>query len=110
MLDTVRAIADLPIHAIKIHMLHIMEDTQMAKEYKEHPFPILTKEEYIDIVVSQLELLPPEIIIQRLTGDGVKDKLIAPDWTLKKVVVLNDIDKEMVRRNTWQGKHYTKSV
>ena len=61
----------------------------MAKEYKEHPFPILTKEEYIDIVVSQLELLPPEIIIQRLTGDGVKDKLIAPDWTLKKVVVLN---------------------
>lgn len=109
MLDTVRAIADLPIHAVKIHMLHIMEDTQMAKEYKEHPFPILTKEEYIDVVVSQLELLPPEIIIQRLTGDGVKDKLIAPDWTLKKVVILNDIDKEMVRRNTWQGKHYTKS-
>lgn len=105
MLASAAAIAQLPVHALKIHMLHIMEGTQMAQEYRDHPFPILSKEAYIDIVVSQLELLPAEMIIQRLTGDGVKEHLIAPDWTLKKVVVLNDIDKEMVRRNTWQGKY-----
>lgn len=106
MLETAKAIGHLPVHAIKIHMLHIMEDTQMAKEYQQHPFPILSKEEYIDIVVSQLELLPPKMIIQRLTGDGVKEKLITPQWTIKKVVVLNDIDKEMLRRDSWQGKYY----
>lgn len=106
MLETAKAISHLPVHAIKIHMLHIMEDTQMAKEYQQHPFPVLSKEEYIDIVVSQLELLPPEMIIQRLTGDGVKEKLITPQWTMKKVVVLNDIDKEMLRRDSWQGKYY----
>lgn len=106
MLETAKAISHLPVHAIKIHMLHIMEDTQMAKEYQQHPFPVLSKEEYIDIVVSQLELLPPEMIIQRLTGDGVKEKLITPQWTMKKVIVLNDIDKEMLRRDSWQGKYY----
>ncbi len=104
MIESVRQIKDLPIHAVKIHMLHIMEHTALAKQYKEKPFPVLTKEEYIDIVVSQLELLPPHIVIQRLTGDGVKEHLITPEWTLKKVVVLNDIDKEMVKRDTWQGK------
>lgn len=104
MIESVRQIKDLPIHAVKIHMLHIMEHTTLAKQYKENPFPVLTKEEYIDIVISQLELLPPHIVIQRLTGDGVKEHLITPEWTLKKVVVLNDIDKEMVKRDTWQGK------
>lgn len=105
MIETARVIARLPIHAVKIHMLHIMEDTQMAKEYQASPFHILSKEEYIDIVVQQLEVLPASIIIQRLTGDGVKEKLITPEWTIKKTIVLNDIDKEMVRRDTWQGKY-----
>lgn len=106
MLENAAAIAKLPIHAVKLHMLHIMEDTKMAKEYIEHPFQVLTKEEYIDIVIEQLELLPPAMIIQRLTGDGVKEKLITPFWTLKKVIVLNDIDKEMRRRDTWQGRRF----
>lgn len=105
MLETAKTIARLPIHAVKIHMLHIMEDTQMAREYQKDPFPVLSKEEYIDLVVDQLEVLPASIVIQRLTGDGVKEKLITPQWTIKKTIVLNDIDKEMVRRNTWQGKY-----
>lgn len=106
MLASAEAIARLPIHAVKLHMLHLMEHTVMAEQYKNHPFPLLSKEAYIDIIVSQLELLPPHMIIQRLTGDGVKELLLAPQWTLKKVSVLNDIDKEMVRRNTWQGRCY----
>ena len=106
MIESAKVLAHLPIHAIKIHMLHIMEGTVIAKQYEENPFPIQTKEEYVDTVISQLEVLPANMIIQRLTGDGVKEHLIAPTWTLKKVCVLNDIDKEMVRRNTWQGKYY----
>ena len=106
MVDSAKAIAHLPIHAVKIHMLHIMEGTRMAQEYKQHPFPVLSKEDYIDVVIRQLEVLPSEMIIQRLTGDGVKEQLITPQWTIKKVCVLNDIDKEMVKRNTMQGRCY----
>ena len=108
MLASAEAIAQLSIHAVKIHMLHLMDGTQMAQDYKDHPFPILSMEEYVDIVIRQLEVFPPEFIIQRLTGDGIQKDLLAPLWTKKKVVVLNEIDKEMVRRNTWQGKYYNK--
>lgn len=109
MLASAAALAALPIHAVKIHMLHIMEHTQMAEQFRQSPFPLLSKEEYIDIVISQLELFPPRMIIQRLTGDGVQNQLITPQWTKKKVCVLNDIDKEMVKRNTWQGRKYKES-
>ena len=69
----------------------------------ENPFHILTKEEYIDIVINQLEYLNENIVINRITGDPVKEDLIEPTWLLKKFVVLNDIDKEMVKRDTYQG-------
>lgn len=104
MIQSAYEVGKLPIHALKIHMLHLMKDTLMAKQFEKQPFPILSKEEYIDITISQLEFIPPEIVIQRLTGDGIQDKLIVPEWTRKKVTVLNDIDKEMVKRETWQGK------
>lgn len=103
MLETVKHLNKLKIDGIKIHMLHIIEDTDLADYYKEHPFHILTKEEYIDIVIDQLELLDPKIVIHRITGDPKKEDLIEPTWLLKKFCVLNDIDKEMVRRNTYQG-------
>lgn len=106
MIESARAIGKLPIHAVKIHMLHLIQNTKMGNEYKQKPFPLLSREDYIDVVIRQLEVLPKEIIIQRLTGDGVKEDLIAPLWTLKKVTILNDIDKEMKKRNTWQGKYY----
>lgn len=103
MLETVKYLNTLHIDGIKIHMLHIIEDTNLADYYKENPFHILTKEEYIDIVISQLELLDPKIVIHRITGDPKKEDLIEPSWLLKKFCVLNDIDKEMVRRDTYQG-------
>ena len=103
MINTAKFLNDLNIDGIKIHMLHVIKNTPLADIYLARPFSILTKDEYIDIVVSQLEVLKPEIVIHRLTGDPKKEDLIAPDWVLKKFVVLNDIDKEMKRRDTYQG-------
>ena len=104
MLDTVRHLNSLDIQGIKIHMLNIVNDTTLANLYNKDRFHILSKEEYIDIVIKQLELLRPEIVIHRITADPDKDTLIEPSWLLKKFCVLNDIDKEMVKRDTWQGK------
>ena len=104
MIETVKYLNNLKINGIKIHMLHIIKNTDLADYYEKHPFHILTKEEYIDIVVEQLEYLSPEIVIHRITGDPKKEDLIEPTWLLKKFCVLNDIDKELVRRNTYQGK------
>lgn len=103
MLETVKYLNNLNINGIKIHMLHIIKDTDLADYYETNKFHILTKEEYIDIVINQLELLNPKIVIHRITGDPKKEDLIEPNWLLKKFCVLNDIDKEMVRRNTYQG-------
>lgn len=75
----------------------------MSKQYLNGDFNLLSLEEYTQMVCNQLELLPQDVIIQRVTGDGSKDDLIAPLWTLKKFVVMNEIDKELVRRNSYQG-------
>jgi len=104
MIDTIKHINKLDIQGVKIHMLHVIKDTALENLYRKENFHILTKEEYIDIVVKQLENLRPEIVINRITGDPVKEDLIEPTWLLKKFCVLNDIDKEMVRRDTYQGK------
>ena len=104
MLNTVKYLNNLDIQGIKIHMLSILKDTPLEKLYKKEKFHILTKEEYRDIVIDQLELLRPEIVIHRITGDPKIDDLIEPFWLTKKFCVLNDIDKEMVKRNTYQGK------
>lgn len=104
MIDTAKYLNSLEIDGIKIHMLHIIKGTKLAEMYNNNPFKILTKEEYIDIVISQLEYLDENIVINRITGDPVKEDLIAPTWLIKKFCVLNDIDKEMKRRNTYQGR------
>ena len=103
MLNTVKYLNELDIQGIKIHMLSIVKDTPLEKLYEKEHFKVLTKEEYIDIVIDQLELLRPEIVIHRITGDPKLDELIEPNWLVKKFCVLNDIDKEMVRRDTYQG-------
>ena len=103
MLNTVRYLNKLDIQGIKIHMLSILKDTPLEYYYQKEKFHILTKEEYIDITIDQLELLREEIVIHRITGDPKIDDLIEPHWLTKKFCVLNDIDKEMVRRNTYQG-------
>jgi len=103
MLDTVRHLNTLGIDGIKIHMLNIVRDTPLEKLYDNEKFHILSKSEYIDIVVSQLELLDPSIVVHRITSDPDPKTLVAPDWLVKKFCVLNDIDKEMVKRDTYQG-------
>ena len=104
MLETVKYLNKLKIDGIKIHMLNIVKDTALANLYQNKPFHILTKEEYIDIVTKQLELLDPKIVIHRITSDPDPKNLIAPTWLLKKCNLLNDIDKEMKKRDTYQGK------
>lgn len=104
MLNTVKYLNTLDIQGIKIHMLSILKDTPIEKLYQKEHFEILTKEKYIDIVVNQLELLRPEIVIHRITGDPKLDDLVEPNWLIKKFCVLNDIDKEMAKRDTYQGK------
>ncbi len=99
MLKTITHLNNLQIDEVKIHMLFVENDTEIAKM----DFSILTKEEYINIVISQLELLNSKIVIGRITGDPKKEDLIKPKWLLKKFCILNDIDKEMVKRNTYQG-------
>lgn len=106
MLNTIKYLNKLDIQGIKIHMLSILKDTPLAKLYEKEHFHVLTKEEYIDIVIDQLELLRPEIVIHRITGDPDPNELIEPHWLIKKFCVLNDIDKEMVRRDTYQGVKY----
>ena len=108
MLETAQALSQLDLHCIKIHLLHVLKHTVMAEQYQNGEFPLLRLEEYVQIICDQLEVLPPELIIQRLTGDGAKEDLIGPLWSLKKFVVLNEIDKELVRRDSWQGKYYQK--
>jgi len=106
MINTIKYLNKLDIQGIKIHMLSIIKGTKLAKMYEKENFHILTKEEYIDIVVEQLEHLRPEIVIHRITGDPNKFDLIEPKWLIKKFVVLNDIDKEQIKRNSYQGKKY----
>ena len=103
MLETVKLLNTLDIQGIKIHMLHILKNTKLAELYEKEHFHVLTKEEYTDIVCDQLELLRPEIVINRVTGDPKVDDLIAPTWLTKKFTVLNEIDKEMERRDSYQG-------
>lgn len=103
MIETARYLNKLDIDGIKIHMLHIIKNTDLEKMFNKENFHILTREEYIDVVINQLEELNENIVINRITGDPVKEDLIAPEWLLKKFVVLNEIDKEMVRRDTYQG-------
>ncbi len=106
MLKTIKDINHLKFDSIKIHMLHILKDTKLNEIYQKEPFNMLGRDEYIEIVVKQLELLKPEVVIERLTGDPIKEELIEPNWVLNKTTILNDIDKLMAKLDTYQGKYY----
>lgn len=103
MMSTAKYLSNLDIQGIKIHMLHILKDTALANLYEKERFHVLTREEYVDIVCSQLEILREDIVIHRITGDPNPNDLIEPKWLIKKFGVLNEIDKEMARRDTYQG-------
>ena len=104
MIDTIKHLNKLDIQGIKIHMLAIVKNTKLSIMYKASPFKILTRDEYIDIICDQLEYLNENIVVHRLTGDPIKQELIEPNWITNKIDVLNGIDKELKRRNTYQGK------
>lgn len=106
MLETAREIARIHPFMLKIHMLYIEEGTPIAQDYKSGSFKLLSLEKYTRITCKQLELLPPDICIGRITGDGQKNTLIAPEWSKKKFVVMNEIDKFLAKNNTWQGVLY----
>lgn len=106
MMDTVKEISKLDIQGIKIHLLHVLKGTVMEKQLIRGDFQLLDKDFYTNLICDQLEILPQDLIIHRLTGDGKKDDLIGPIWSLKKWEVLNAIDEELKRRNSWQGKYY----
>lgn len=103
MIETIKYLNKLDIQGIKIHMLHILKDTALEKLYQKEHFHVLTREEYVDIVINQLEYLRPEIVINRITGDPNENDLVEPHWLTKKFCVLNEIDKEMVKRDVYQG-------
>jgi radical SAM protein, TIGR01212 family len=104
MLDTCRAVSRMDVQGIKIHLLHLMRKTPMVRQYNEGLLRFLEMDEYVKLVVDSLELLPPDMIVHRLTGDAPKELLIGPMWSMNKWAVLNAIDAELKRRGTWQGK------
>ncbi len=110
MMGTARYIAGLPIAGVKIHSLYVTKGTPLAALYDKGGYKCLARDVYVEEVVDFLELLPPELVIQRLTGDPVREDLIAPLWALKKTENIRIINRRLEQRDTWQGKRYRKST
>lgn len=106
MMNTVSRVAELHPDQVKIHLLHVIRHTRLAKMFENNEYTPLEKDEYVRLVVAALELLPPDTVIARLTGDGMADELLAPEWSRKKVSVINDIDKLLYEKQSYQGKYY----
>jgi len=106
MLETARFVASLPIQGVKIHLLLALDGTVIGDLYKAGQIRMMEKDEYITTVCDILEALPPGLVIQRLTADGYRDIFLAPEWGRKKLDVLNGIDRELERRDSYQGKKY----
>ncbi len=110
MLQTARFLSNLPIRGVKIHLLYVVKETPLSELYHKKGFRCLERKEYANLVVDFLELLPPDMVIQRLTGDPIQSELVAPLWAKEKQVNLKLIQTTLERRKTWQGKHYRKST
>ncbi|UOY94361.1 TIGR01212 family radical SAM protein [Ectobacillus sp. JY-23] len=104
MMETAHEVAKLDIQGIKIHLLHLLKGTPMVKQYEKGLLNFLSLEEYVALVVDQLEVIPPDVIVHRITGDGPPELMIGPMWSMNKWNVLNSIDAEFARRDSWQGK------
>lgn len=106
MLETAREVAKLRPFAVKLHLLHVLRDTALADLWESGAYAPLELDDYVQVVCDTLELLPPETVVERITGDGPPDLLLAPLWSRKKFVVMNEIDKELYRRDSFQGKRW----
>jgi uncharacterized protein len=103
MLETARVLGDLGVNGVKIHLLCVLNNTRLVKLYYQGKIPMMEEDEYVETACVFLELLPPEVTIHRLAGNGLKPNMLAPAWLSKKFVVLNKIDKLLEERNSWQG-------
>ena len=106
MIETARTLSHLDLHSVKIHLCHVIKGTVLGEMYLKGEYKPMEMEDYVNIVCDQLEIFPKEFKIARVTGDGKKEDLLAPLWSLKKFCVMNEIDKEMGRRNSYQGINY----
>lgn len=104
---SVSHVAKLPIQGVKLQLLHVLKGTDLGTIYEKEPFPLFSLEEYCDFVADCITLLPPDIVIHRLTGDGPRSLLLAPLWSTDKKRVLNTIGKNLRERNLWQGKYFS---
>ena len=104
MKNTVRFVANTGTQGIKLHLLHLMKGTRLEEFYNSSKFPLLQMDEYVNLIVDAVEMLPEDMVIHRITGDSPRSLLIGPMWSLKKWEVLNAIDRCFEERNTWQGK------
>lgn len=107
MLDTIRYLNTKDIQGVKLQLLHILKDTDLADYYDTNPFPVFTMEEYFEIIGHGIANLRPDIVIHRLTGDGPKSLLIAPMWSANKRQVLNRMQAYLKEKDIWQGKELT---
>lgn len=105
-LATISYLNKLPIQGIKLQLLHVLKDTDLAIDYQNGAFKVLLRDEYLDLLISCLEHLSPRIVVHRVTGDGPSNLLIAPIWSSAKRTVLNELHRQMRQRDTWQGKNY----
>lgn len=108
MMETAKAVADLDVQGIKIHLLHLLKGTPMVKQYEKGKLTFLSQDDYVQLVCDQLEILPPEMIIHRITGDGPIELMVGPMWSVNKWEVLNAINGELERRGSYQGKWFNK--
>ena len=106
MIATIDELNRTGVKGVKLHLLHVMKGTPLAVMYGQGSFSLMGRDEYVGLVCDVLEHLNPSILIHRLTGDGGRDTLVAPRWSLKKFEVLNLIDAELERRGTRQGHRY----
>ena len=103
MLSSVKYVTNTNTWGVKFHLLYIQKDTDIYEHYKKNPFEILTRDEYISVITDSIELLSPEMVIHRLTGDGKRSLLVEPLWSLDKLRVLSGIDMELKKRDSYQG-------
>jgi radical SAM protein (TIGR01212 family) len=108
-LTTAKTLASMPVNGIKIHSLLALQGTTLGELYKKGSIELISKEKFVSLTADVLEILPPEMVVQRLTADGYRDIFLAPDWAMNKLDVLNAINKELERRNSFQGKYYIKN-
>lgn len=110
MMETAKEVAQMDVQGIKIHLLHLLKGTPMVKQYDKGMLEFMSQEEYTNLVCDQLEIIPKEMIVHRITGDGPIDLMVGPMWSVNKWEVLNEIDNELARRASYQGKFFESTV